>query len=74
MKIAYDRTVCAGWFQCVQEWDAFSMEVVSGKADLAGAEETQDGVFVRDVPADKEAEAKAAVEQCPVDAIEILDE
>lgn len=74
MRIEYDRLVCAGWFQCVQEWDAFDMNPVEGKADLDGAKETEKNVFVREIPAGAEKEAKAAAESCPVDAITVYDD
>lgn len=71
MQIRYDRMACSGWFQCVQEWDAFEMNTAEGKADLAGSEEVPDGVFVREVPEEYEDEAREAVKACPVDAISI---
>lgn len=73
MKVEYDRMACTGWFQCVQEWDAFDMNMGAGKAELAGGTETEDGVFTMEVPADAEDEAKAAAESCPTDAITIYD-
>ena len=74
MKIEYDRTACSAWFQCVQEWDAFEMNMMAGKADLEGAEEVKDDLFVLKIPADVEKKAKAATETCPVDAIRLLDD
>lgn len=73
MWIEYNRTACNGWFQCVQDWDAFEMDVVAGKADLDGAEDGGDGLFRRDVPEADEAAAIAAADSCPVDAIAIYD-
>ncbi len=70
MKVEYDRNACSGWFQCVQEWSAFEMNMAEGKADFSGADQ-ENGVFVRDVPDGKEDEAKAAAESCPVDAIAV---
>jgi ferredoxin len=74
MRVEYDRSACSGWFQCVQEWDAFSMNVAAGKADFEGAEENDAGVMVRDVPEGAEEEAKAAAEECPVDAIIVYED
>lgn len=74
MRVEYDRTACAGWFQCVQEWGAFEMDMQAGKADLKDSEQGDDDVFRREVPAELEAEAKAAAETCPVDAIKIYDD
>lgn len=74
MKVEYDRRACTGWFQCVQEWDAFDMNMEAGKADLDGGTESDDGVFTLDVPTDAEADAKAAAESCPTDAITIYDD
>lgn len=74
MRVEYDRRACAGWFQCVQQWGAFDMNMPAGKADLANATETDDGMFVREVPTDAEDEAVAAAESCPVDAIQVYDD
>lgn len=74
MRIEYDRLACAGWFQCVQEWEAFDMNMAEGKADLDGAEEPETDVFVREVPKDAETAAKAAAESCPVDAITVYED
>lgn len=74
MKVEYDRVACGGWFQCVQKWDAFDMDVVEGKADLQDAEEVEDGLFVREVPVDAEEEVVVAAESCPVDAIVVIDD
>ena len=74
MKVEYDRTACAAWFQCVQKWDAFEMNMTAGKADLEDAEETEDGLFVREIPTGAEEKARAAAEACPVDAIRLLDD
>lgn len=74
MEVRYDRTTCTGWFQCVQEWDAFQMDVVNGKADLEESKENEDNIFVRVVPDGFEEEAVAAAEACPVNAIEVYDE
>lgn len=73
MKVEYDRQACTGWFQCVQHWDAFDMDMIQGKADLADAEEVS-GLFVRDVPEDAEEDAIAAAEACPVNAISVYDD
>ena len=74
MRIEYDRDTCIGMFQCVEEWDAFEKNMDDGKADLADGEETDEGVFVRDVPADAELDAKFAARACPVDAIAVYDD
>jgi ferredoxin len=74
MKIEYDRDTCIGMFQCVAEWDAFERDEDAGKAVLTDSEEVEDGVFVRDVPADAELDAKFAARTCPVDAIRVLDD
>ncbi|HMB50927.1 MAG TPA: ferredoxin [Natronoarchaeum rubrum] len=74
MKVEFDRDTCIGMFQCVAEWDAFEKDSDAGKADLADSEETDDDVFVREVPADAELDAKFAARSCPVDAIVIYDD
>ena len=74
MRIEYDRDTCIGMFQCVAEWDAFERDEDAGKAILAGSEETEDCVFVREVPADSELDAKFAARACPVDAITVYDD
>jgi len=74
MKVEFDRDTCIGMFQCVAEWDAFEKNEDAGKADLAESEETEDDVFVREVPADAELDAKFAARSCPVDAIAIYDD
>ncbi|MCO8265727.1 ferredoxin [Haloferax prahovense] len=74
MKVEYDRDTCIGMFQCVDEWEGFEKNVDDGKADLVDGEETDDGVFVREVPADAEFDAKFAARVCPVEAIRILDD
>lgn len=61
-------------FQCVDEWEGFEKNVDDGKADLVDGEETDDGVFVREVPEDAEFDAKFAARVCPVEAIRILDD
>lgn len=71
MKIEYDKSACHGWFQCIQQWDAFEMNPAEGVAEFSIGEETENGVLVADVPADREEEAKAAAEACPVDAIAV---
>ncbi|WEL24349.1 ferredoxin [Haloferax volcanii] len=74
MKVEYDRDTCIGMFQCVDEWEDFEKNVDDGKADLVDAEETDDGVFVREIPEDAEFDAKFAARVCPVEAIRILDD
>jgi ferredoxin len=74
MRVEFDRETCIGMFQCVAEWDAFEKNEDAGKADLAGSEETDDDLFVREVPEDAELDAKFAARACPVDAIAIYDD
>lgn len=74
MRIEYNRLACTGWFQCVQEWDAFEMNMAAGKATLEGGEQADDGVFVREVPENEEENARAAAEACPENAIVLYDE
>ena len=74
MRIEYDREVCIGMFQCVAEWDAFERDESAGKAVLADSEETEEEVFVREIPEDAEFDAKFAARVCPVDAIRIYDD
>jgi ferredoxin len=73
MEVKFDKTACTGWFQCIQEWDAFDMEPTSGKAKLENAENVGDNTFVREVPDKFEEEALAAAETCPADAIKIYE-
>ena len=74
MKIEFDRNTCTGMFQCVHEWEAFEQNLDAGKADLEGAEEVADGIYVREVPEDAEFEAKMAARVCPVEAIAVYDD
>jgi ferredoxin len=74
MRIEYDYDTCIGMFQCVAEWDGFERDEDAGKAVLAGGEETDDDVFVREVPSDAELDAKFAARACPVDAITVYDD
>ncbi|SEO60828.1 ferredoxin [Halogranum amylolyticum] len=74
MRIEYDRETCIGMFQCVDEWDAFVKNLDDGKADLEGAEEVDEQLFVREVPEDAEFDAKFAARVCPVDAITVYDD
>jgi ferredoxin len=74
MRIEYDRDTCTGMFQCIHEWDAFEENRDAGKAELADATETEDGVFVREVPEDAEFDAKMAARVCPVEAIRVYDD
>jgi len=71
MRIEFDRDTCIGMFQCVAEWDAFEKNPDEGKADLAGAEETEADLFALDVPEDAEFDAEMAARACPVDAIAV---
>ncbi|MFC7167176.1 ferredoxin [Halospeciosus flavus] len=74
MEVRFDRNTCIGMFQCTVEWDAFEENTDAGKADLADAEEVEDGIFVREIPEDAELDAKFAARACPVDAIEVYDD
>ncbi|MEF8779440.1 MAG: ferredoxin [Haloferacaceae archaeon] len=74
MRIEFDRNTCIGMFQCVDEWDGFRKNVDEGKADLVDAEETEDGVFVVEVPDEETFDAEFAARVCPVDAIEVYDD
>ncbi len=74
MRVEFDRDTCIGMFQCVVEWDAFERDEDAGKAVLAESEETEPGVFVREVPEDAELDAKFAARTCPVDAIRVYDD
>lgn len=74
MRVEYDRIACGGWFQCVQKWDAFEMNLPDGKADLDGGEDRGDGTIVREIPEEAVESAKAAAESCPADAIIVYDD
>ncbi|MES3518154.1 MAG: ferredoxin [Natronomonas sp.] len=74
MRIEFDRNTCIGMFQCVAEWDGFEKDESDGKADLAESEETEDGIFVRELDDDEEFDAKFAARVCPVDAITVYDD
>jgi ferredoxin len=74
MRIEFDRETCIGMFQCVAAWDAFEKDTDAGKAVLADSEETEPGLFVREVPEDAELDAKFAARTCPVDAITVYDD
>jgi len=73
MHVEFDRDTCIGMFQCVAEWDAFEENADAGKADLAGAEEVEDGLFRLEVPDGEEFDAEMAARSCPVDAIALYD-
>lgn len=74
MHVEYDRDTCTGMFQCVHEWNAFEENRDAGKANLSDAEETENGVFTREVPDDSEFDAKMAARVCPVEAIRVFDD
>jgi len=74
MEVRFDRDTCIGMFQCVEEWDGFEKDVDDGKADLVGAEEVEEDVYVVEVPEDEEFDAKFAARVCPVDAIEVYED
>lgn len=73
MRIEYDRNACDAWFQCVQEWDAFEMNVFEGKADLEDGEEEEEGIYVREVPEPATEDAKEAAKACPIEAIQVFE-
>ena len=53
----------------------FERDMDAGKARLVDGESgDRDGVHVREVPADAEAEAEMAARVCPVDAIALVDD
>ncbi len=74
MKIEFDEDVCIGMYQCVVEWEGFEKDKEAGKAVLIDGEETEDGIFVREVPEQAELDAKFAARTCPVDAITVYDD
>ena len=74
MRVEFDRDTCIGMFQCVAEWEAFEKDEGAGKAILVDGEETDEDLFVREVPEDAELDAKFAARTCPVDAIAIYDD
>ncbi len=74
MKIEFDRDTCIGMFQCVDEWDGFEKDLDAGKADLLNSEETDDDIFVAEIPEGEEFDAQYAARVCPVDAIRVYDD
>ncbi len=74
MKVEFDEDTCIGMYQCVVEWEGFEKDKSKGKAVLVDGEETDDEVFVREIPEDAELDAKFAARTCPVDAITIYDD
>ncbi|PSP84462.1 ferredoxin [Halobacteriales archaeon QS_6_64_34] len=74
MYVEYDRETCIGMFQCVAEWDGFERDEGAGKAVLVDGEETDEDVFVQEVPDDAEFDAKFAARACPVEAIAVYDD
>jgi len=74
MKIEFDRDTCIGMFQCVDEWDGFEKDLDAGKADLLNSEETNDDIFVAEIPDGEEFDAQYAARVCPVDAIRVYDD
>jgi ferredoxin len=61
-------------YQCVDEWDGFEKNMDAGKADLLDSEETDEDMFVAEVPDGEEFEAEFAGRVCPVDAIKVFDD
>ncbi|MFB6123235.1 MAG: ferredoxin [Haloferacaceae archaeon] len=74
MRVEFDRDTCIGMFQCVEEWAKFEKDLDAGKADLVGAEESGEDLFVLDVPDGEELDAEFAARSCPVDAIRVYDD
>lgn len=50
------------------------MNMTAGKAELAGAEEIEDGVFACEVSENAEDAVRSAAESCPVDAIRVYED
>ena len=71
MKIEFDRDTCIGMFQCVDEWDGFEKDLDAGKADLLNSNETDEDIFVAEIPEGEEFDAQYAARVCPVDAIRV---
>ena len=71
MKIEFDRDTCIGMFQCVDEWDGFEKDLDAGKADLLNSNETDEDIFVAEIPDGEEFDAQYAARVCPVDAIRV---
>ena len=74
MKIEFDRDTCIGMFQCVDEWDGFEKNLNAGKAELLDSKETDENMFVAEIPDGEEFDAQYAVRVCPVDAIRVYDD
>jgi ferredoxin len=74
MQIEFDHDTCIGMFQCVAEWDGFEKDMDAGKAILTDSEETDEDIFVAEVPDGEELDAKFAARACPVDAIAVYDD
>jgi ferredoxin len=74
MRIEFDRDTCIGMYQCVDEWEGFEKNMDAGKADLVGGEETEEDLYVVEVPEGEEFEAEFAARVCPVDAIKLFDD
>ncbi|MFC6989859.1 ferredoxin [Haloplanus sp. GCM10025708] len=74
MRVEFDRDTCIGMFQCVEEWAKFEKDPDAGKADLAGAKESEADLFVLEVPEGEEMDAEFAARSCPVDAIRVYDD
>ena len=73
MRIEFDRYTCTGMFQCVHEWEGIQKNLKVGKADLRDSIETDEHIFVAEVPDGEEYEAEMAARVCPVDAIKLYD-
>ena len=74
MRIEFDRDTCIGMYQCVDEWERFEKDMDAGKAELVEGEESEEDVFVLEVPDGEEFDAEMAARVCPVDAIVLYDD
>ncbi len=72
-KIVYDRTGCIGAATCeALDPDDFQL-VDDGLADLIDGEEVSDGVWEKEIDADRKDAALQAAKGCPVNVITIVD-
>ena len=75
MRVEYDRHICIGLFQCVEEWVGFEQDLDAGKVDLVDGERIDADwgaeVYAVEVPADEELDAEFSGRVCPVDAIRV---
>lgn len=74
-KIVYDRKNCEGFLVCVSTAPEDFEEADDGLADLIkGAEQDEEGLFVKEIPDDRVDEAISAAEGCPADVIKVVDD